>query len=67
MIYGIKNHDTMEKARAWLDGHGVDFHDYKAAGIARGTLDGWARASGMEDARQPIQNSGQRQTRASPG
>ena len=23
-IYGIKNCDTMKKARAWLDGHGVD-------------------------------------------
>ena len=34
-IYGIKNCDTMKKARAWLDGHGVayDFHDYKTAGI----------------------------------
>ena len=37
-IYGIKNCDTMKKARAWLDGHGVAyaFHDYKAAGIDRG-------------------------------
>ena len=28
-IYGIKNCDTMKKARAWLDSHGVtyDFHD----------------------------------------
>ena len=33
-IYGIKNCDTMKKARAWLDKHGVayDFHDYKTAG-----------------------------------
>ena len=23
-IYGIKNCDTMKKARAWLDKHGVD-------------------------------------------
>ena len=42
-IYGIKNCDTMKKARAWLDQHGVayDFHDYKTAGIERdaaGTL-----------------------------
>ena len=36
-IYGIKNCDTMKKARAWLDAHGVAyaFHDYKAAGIER--------------------------------
>ena len=39
-IYGIKNCDTMKKARAWLDKHGVayDFHDYKTAGIDKATL-----------------------------
>jgi arsenate reductase len=49
-IYGIKNCDTMKKARAWLDAHGVayGFHDYKAAGIERGTLEGWARETGWE-------------------
>jgi len=49
-IYGIKNCDTMKKARAWLDGHGVayGFHDYKAAGIERGKLAGWARSIGWE-------------------
>ena len=49
-IYGIKNCDTMKKARAWLDGHGVacDFHDCKAAGIERGCLEGWASKVGWE-------------------
>jgi arsenate reductase len=49
-IYGIKNCDTMKKARAWLDKHGVgyEFHDYKSAGIERGALEGWARAVGWE-------------------
>ena len=49
-IYGIKNCDTMKKARAWLDKKGVayDFHDYKAAGIDRGRLEGWARKVGWE-------------------
>jgi arsenate reductase (glutaredoxin) len=49
-IYGIKNCDTMKKARAWLDSHGVAyaFHDYKAAGISRETLTSWARAVGWE-------------------
>ncbi len=39
-IYGIKNCDTMKKARAWLDSHGVayDFHDYKTAGVAKDKL-----------------------------
>ena len=49
-IYGIKNCDTMKKARAWLDGHGVayDFHDYKVVGIERGRLEGWASKVGWE-------------------
>jgi arsenate reductase len=49
-IYGIKNCDTMKKARAWLDKHGVTyaFHDYKAAGIERGKLEGWSKAVGWE-------------------
>jgi arsenate reductase len=49
-IYGIKNCDTMKKARAWLDRHDIAyaFHDYKAAGIARGTLQAWAHAVGWE-------------------
>ncbi|SMF00154.1 transcriptional regulator, Spx/MgsR family [Tistlia consotensis] len=49
-IYGIKNCDTMKKARAWLEGRGVDyaFHDYKAAGIGQAVLEGWAREVGWE-------------------
>ena len=49
-IYGIKNCDTMKKARAWLDKHGVDyaFHDYKTAGIEREQLEGWAKKAGWE-------------------
>jgi arsenate reductase len=49
-IYGIKNCDTMKKARAWLDGHGVAyaFHDYKARGIERERLAAWAREVGWE-------------------
>jgi Spx/MgsR family transcriptional regulator len=49
-IYGIKNCDTMKKARAWLDKHGVAyaFHDYKTAGIERPRLEGWARELGWE-------------------
>ena len=49
-IYGIKNCDTMKKARAWLDTHKVDyaFHDYKTAGIERGKLEGWAKKAGWE-------------------
>jgi Spx/MgsR family transcriptional regulator len=49
-IYGIKNCDTMKKARAWLDKHGVDyaFHDYKTAGIERERLERWAKKADWE-------------------
>ena len=49
-LYGIKNCDTMKKARAWLDKQGVAyaFHDYKAAGVTTAQLQGWARAVGWE-------------------
>ncbi len=50
ILYGIKNCDTMKKARAWLDGRGVryEFHDYKVAGIDRGRLERWCREAGWE-------------------
>ena len=49
-IYGIKNCETMKKARAWLDAAGVayDFHDYKSAGIDRNRLAKWSKQVGWE-------------------
>ena len=49
-IYGIRNCDTMKKARAFLDKKGVayDFYDYKTQGIERGKLEGWAKKAGWE-------------------
>jgi Spx/MgsR family transcriptional regulator len=49
-IFGIKNCDTMKKARAWLDEHHVAyaFHDYKAAGIDRAHVERWCRELGWE-------------------
>jgi arsenate reductase len=49
-IYGIKNCDTMKKARAWLDKQGVEyvFHDYKTAGIEREKLERWAQKVSWE-------------------
>jgi Spx/MgsR family transcriptional regulator len=49
-IYGIKNCDTMKKARAWLDDHGVthSFHDYKVQGIAKDKLKSWSDVLGWE-------------------
>jgi Spx/MgsR family transcriptional regulator len=49
-LYGIKNCDTMKKARTWLDGHGVayEFHDYKTAGVDADRLKGWIAKAGWE-------------------
>ena len=49
-IYGIKNCDTMKKARAALDKRCVtyDFHDYKTRGIERAKLENWAKKVGWE-------------------
>ncbi|HKU55054.1 MAG TPA: ArsC family reductase [Rhizomicrobium sp.] len=49
-IYGIKNCDTMKRARAWLEAHKVahQFHDYKVAGIDKNTLEDWAKKVGWE-------------------
>ena len=49
-IYGIKNCDTMKKARVWLDGHAIayEFHDYKASGIDRDHLARWCAEAGWE-------------------
>jgi Spx/MgsR family transcriptional regulator len=49
-IYGIKNCDTMKKARAWLDKAGIDyaFHDYRISGIDKAHLDRWSKEAGWE-------------------
>jgi arsenate reductase len=49
-IYGIKNCDTMKKARAWLDKRDVTyaFHDYKTKGIDRARLETWTKKVGWE-------------------
>jgi arsenate reductase len=50
VIYGIRNCDTMKKARAWLDARKVAyrFHDYKAAGVEKSQLDHWVAQLGWE-------------------
>ena len=49
-LYGIKNCDTMKKARAWLETHAVAyaFHDYKTAGVTPAQLKQWAAKVGWE-------------------
>ncbi len=49
-LHGIRNCDTMKKARAWLDRAGIAyrFHDYKADGIDAATLDRFSAQVGWE-------------------
>ena len=49
-IYGIRNCDTMKKARAWLEANGVTyaFHDYKTEGIDKAAIERWAKEVGWE-------------------
>lgn len=49
-IYGIKNCDTVKKARAWLEGEGVPhrFVDYRAEGLDPKSLARWKAAVGWE-------------------
>lgn len=49
-LYGIPNCDTVKKARAWLDTHGVayHFHDYKKAGADPTRLAGWVARAGLD-------------------
>lgn len=49
-LYGIKNCDTVKKARTWLNAHDLEyvFHDYKTEGIDRPRLKGWCDELGWE-------------------
>ncbi len=49
-LYGIKNCDTVKKARAWLEQHDVAyrFHDLRTDGLDAARLKGWAKAVGWE-------------------
>ncbi|MDE7547629.1 ArsC family reductase [Acetobacter fabarum] len=49
-VYGIKNCDTVRKARDWLEEHDVAyvFHDYKLAGVSTQQLEAWAVQVGWE-------------------
>lgn len=49
-LYGIKNCDTVKKARRWLDEREQDyqFHDFKKDGLDPGLLTQWEQALGWE-------------------
>jgi len=49
-MYGIKNCDTVAKARAWLSERAIacEFHDYKTQGIDAARLTQWVEELGWE-------------------
>lgn len=49
-LYGIKNCDTVKKARKWLEANSVafEFHDFKTQNLAEADLQGWLQALGPE-------------------
>ena len=48
-VYGIKNCDTVKKARAWLDLHGIayEFVDFKKTPPSVDDISRWCRALGV--------------------
>jgi Spx/MgsR family transcriptional regulator len=50
ILYGIKNCDTVRKARRWLAKHRVDyrFHDLRSDGLDHDQLDAWIEDLGWE-------------------
>lgn len=49
-LYGIRNCDTVKKARQWLDARGqpYQFHDFKVEGVPPAMLDHWLAQVGWE-------------------
>lgn len=49
-LYGIKNCDTVKKARRWLEDHGIEyqFHDFRQDGLDKKQLSGWVEQLGWE-------------------
>jgi arsenate reductase len=49
-MYGIRNCDTVKRARAWLEEQGLAyrFHDYKSSGIDAARLNRWCEEVGWE-------------------
>ncbi|NRA24299.1 MAG: ArsC family reductase [Oleispira sp.] len=49
-MFGIKNCDTIKKARKWLETEGIEyqFHDYKKDGLSPEMLTDWVKDLGYE-------------------
>ena len=49
-VYGIKNCDTVKKARRWLEDDGIDyqFHDFRQDGLEKKLLSNWVKQLGWQ-------------------
>ncbi|MCX4188059.1 Spx/MgsR family RNA polymerase-binding regulatory protein, partial [Methylophaga sp. OBS4] len=50
ILFGIKNCDTVKKARRWLDENNVayQFHDFRKEGLDQATIEGWLTSVSWE-------------------
>ena len=50
ILYGIKNCDTVKKARRWLEANDVafTFHDVRANGLDKATVEAWIQKVSWE-------------------
>ena len=50
-LYGIKNCDTVKKARNWLQIQGVDyrFHDFRTDGLDSDAVEAWLQELGWQN------------------
>jgi arsenate reductase len=50
-LYGIKNCDTVKKARKWLDSRGIDYryHDFREDGLDHDALASWIAELGWQN------------------
>lgn len=50
MIFGIKNCDTVKKARRWLSEANIEheFHDFREQPLSETEIQGWLNAAGLE-------------------
>lgn len=50
-LYGIRNCDTVKKARTWLDKHGIDYryHDFREGGMDAESVAAWMEELGWQN------------------
>ena len=50
VMYGIKNCDTIKKAKKWLEANGIEytFHDHRVDGLDKEQLQAWCATLGWE-------------------